>query len=315
MKVIVENKIPYLAEELRKIPGIEVVPLAGADITPLAVRDADALMVRTRTRCDAILLEGSKVRFIGTATIGTDHIDLPWCHAAGITVANAPGCNAPAVAQWVMAAIEAAHPAPGKLTLGIIGVGHVGSIVSAYARSLGMSVLECDPPKGLPHSLTDVASRADILTFHTPLDSSTRHMFSPAVAALMRPGAVVLNAARGPVTDTAALLMPHLRVGIDCWEGEPEISRPLLDKAFVATPHIAGYSAQGKQRASMMILNAFRSFIGLPPAPFAVRPAAESIFPGQASASYDILADTAALKAAPELFESLRNNYNLRNEI
>ena len=150
LKIIVESHIPYIKGRLE--PWAQVEYLDNAAITPQAVRTADALLVRTRTRCNAHLLDGSRVGFIGTATIGTDHIDLDYCASRGIAVANAPGCNAPAVAQWVLSAIgrwmdmrgvASAH----SLTLGVVGVGHVGSIVARWARQLGLNVLLCDPPR------------------------------------------------------------------------------------------------------------------------------------------------------------------------
>ena len=325
MKAIVENKIPFLTDRLAAIPGVELTVLPAAEITPAAIRDAEALFVRTRTRCDSALLEGSKVRFIATATIGTDHIDTAFCRSRGITVANAPGCNAPAVAQWVMAAAESLRPGGlGGLTIGIVGVGHVGSIVSAYARSLGMNVIEHDPPRGLDAGLEETVSRADILTFHTPLSDSgphpTRHLFDSRLAAMVKPGAIIMNAARGAVTDTRALLMAREKRGavlaVDCWEGEPHISAELLAGAAVATPHIAGYSLQGKQRASLMALNSFRRYMGLDDvADGSIGRAAMVLAPGEASASYDIMADTRALRAEPGSFERLRNSYTLRNEI
>ncbi len=316
MKVIVENRIPFLLERLEAIPGITAVSLPADEITPDSVADADAMFVRTRTQCGPELLAGSNVRFIASATIGTDHIDTQWCENQGIKVVNAPGCNAPAVAQWVFAAAEAMADKPlDELTIGVVGVGHVGGIVSRHARNLGMNVLECDPPRGLPLSLEQVAAEADILTFHTPLtrqgDHPTYHLLNADVLSIMKPGAIVMNAARGAVADTGALVnaisQKGLRAAIDCWEGEPLIDRTLLTAAEIATPHIAGYSLQGKQRASLMVLNEFRSFIGLPPI-------SDPSIKGDRNAVYDIMADTHALRSAPGDFEKLRNNYTLRTE-
>lgn len=325
MKAIVESKIPFLADRLAAIGGVELTVLPAAGITPDAVRDADALFVRTRTRCDSALLSGSKIKFLATATIGTDHIDTEFCRAREITVANAPGCNAPAVAQWVMAAAETLRPEGlAGLTIGIVGVGHVGSIVSAYARSLGMNVIEHDPPRGLDAGLEETAARADILTFHTPLTLGgpcpTHHLFDSRLAEIVKPGAIVMNAARGAVTDTRALIHAREKRGailaIDCWEGEPDINAALLAGAAIATPHIAGYSLQGKQRASQMVLDAFRRYIGLDDeTDTTIARAAMTLTPGEAAASYDIMADTRALRAAPAGFEQLRNSYTLRNEI
>lgn len=327
MKVVVENKIPFLADWLDSLGGVEVTSLPPDEINRATVSQCDALMVRTRTRCDAALLQESKVKFIGTATIGTDHIDLEWCRKAGITVANAPGCNAPAVAQWVIAAadlINGHRPLQG-MTLGVVGVGNVGSIVARYARCCGMDVLECDPPKGYPLTLEETAGRADILTFHTPLTIGgpypTRHLFDSRIASMMKQGATVLNAARGAVTDTAALVgaleSGHLHAAIDCWENEPRISARLLELARVATPHIAGYSAQGKLRGSLMVARAFMAHFGISGRlPVEMPQIAPEITQRQAALSYDIEADTRSLRSGgAAAFEHLRNNYRFRQEI
>ena len=177
MKIIVEKNIPYIQGLLEPFGTVEY--LSANEITADTVRDADALFVRTRTKCNAALLEGSRVKFIATATIGTDHIDLPYCREKGITVRNAPGCNAPAVAQYVFATIarwmEGKPMSPRELTLGVIGVGNVGKIIVRWARNLGFNVLECDPPRqraegGSFVSLDEIARTADIITFHTPLN-------------------------------------------------------------------------------------------------------------------------------------------------
>lgn len=331
LKIIVERNVPFLGV----LDGYaDVRRLAAADITPDAVRDADALIVRTRTRCDAALLGGSAVKFIGTATIGTDHIDLPWCASQGIEAVNAPGCNAPAVAQYVFASIMQLISRPLRsYTLGIVGVGHVGSIVERWARSADMPVMLCDPLRRDAEggdswsSLDDIAREADIITFHTPLTSHgpypTFHMADEAFFNSLRRAPIIINSARGPVTDTAALVNA-LRAGVvshaivDCWENEPEISPELLSLASVATPHIAGYSLEGKRRASQMVLTALCRHFGLPalriegpepPAP------ARYITPAAALRSYNPMADTAALRANPASFETLRNTYPLRPEL
>lgn len=333
MKIVVDRNIPFIEKPLSEIGRVVMLP--GAEITPAVMADADILITRTRTRCDASLLDGSSCRFIGTATIGTDHIDLDYCRDRGITVANAPGCNAPAVAQWVLAAIQS-HKPEGRdfsdLTLGVIGAGHVGSIVIRWARGLGMRVLVNDPPlqEREPEaytysSLADIARECDVITVHTPLTRSgshpTHHLINKEFVSSLRRTPLLLNAARGAVTDTAALLDGLDKgligaVGIDCWEGEPDMNPQLLARAFAATPHIAGYSRQGKIRATQMVLDSLSRHLNLPSplqadAP-AIAPVPDTITPAQIA--YDILADTAALRATPTLFESLRNNYNLREE-
>ena len=335
MKVIIDNHIPHIQGFIE--PYAQVVYLEPGDITREAISDADALIVRTRTRCDAALLDGSRVRFIGSATIGTDHIDLGYCAARSITVRNAPGCNAPAVAQWVFAAIHAWIQARGistadGLTLGVVGVGHIGSIVARWARQLDFTVLLNDPPREAAEktdkvlnqpflTLEELQGSCDIITFHTPLTRDglwpTWHLCDQAFLDQLAHGRLIIDAARGPIADNAALLGWHGDVALDCWENEPNISRELLEKAIVATPHIAGYSAEGKQRGTAMMLEALNEFYGWDiPGPAVTAPAtgAPQVTLDGIAASYDILADTAALKTAPTTFESLRNHYRHRPE-
>ena len=308
------------------------------------------LIVRTRTRCNADLLDGSRVRFIGSATIGTDHIDLDYCASHGITVRNAPGCNAPAVAQWVFCAINAWMRRRGiastdGLTLGIVGVGHIGFIVARWATQLSFTVMLNDPPREMAERteltegtdgvaensdgsddvifspLTELQRRCDIITFHTPITRDGRwptwHLCDQAFLDGLARCRLILDAARGPIADNEALLRWRGDVGLDCWENEPDISPALLDKAIVATPHIAGYSREGKQRGTAMMLAALNGFYGWNiPVPTIASPttgAAQVTLDGIA-ASYDIMADTATLKASPHTFESQRNHYSHRPE-
>ena len=332
MKIIVDSHIPNIQGLIE--PRAQVLYLEPGDITRDAVRDADALIVRTRTRCDANLLDGSRVRFIGSATIGMDHIDLDYCATHGITVRNAPGCNAPAVAQWVFCAIDAWMCARNitttrGLTLGIVGVGHIGSIVARWARQLGFTVLLNDPPQDNRDGSTDdifepletLQRRCDIITFHTPLTRDgqwpTWHLCDQAFLDGLARCRLIIDAARGPIADNAALLGWHGDVALDCWENEPNVSRDLLDKAIVATPHIAGYSREGKQRGTAMMLEALNAFYGWDiPIPEIAAPAtgARDVTLAGIAASYDILADTAALKSSPATFESQRNHYPHRPE-
>ncbi len=332
MRVIVESHIPHIRGLIEPFASVDY--LEPVEFTPEAVRDADALIVRTRTRCNAALLDSSRVRFIGSATIGTDHIDLDYCDKHDITVRNAPGCNAPAVAQWVFTAIHAwmqqrGITSPNGLTLGIVGVGHIGSIVARWARQLGFTVLLNDPPKedreGLSNeqflSLDELQRRCDIITFHTPITRvgqwPTWHLCDTAFLNGLSRCRLIMNAARGPIADNAALLSWHGDIALDCWENEPAISLPLLDRCVVATPHIAGYSREGKQRGTAMMLEALNEFYGWDiPIPTIDAPAtgAAQVTLDGIAASYDIMADTAALKAAPANFESLRNTYPLRQE-
>lgn len=310
MDIIVENHIPFIQGRL-EAAGHRVAYLPPEAITPEAVKNADALIVRTRTRCDSQLLDGSKVSHVATATIGTDHIDLDYCRAHSIRVSNAPGCNAPGVAQYVLSTIAALRP--DAHTIGIVGVGHVGSIVNRWARANGFRTLLCDPPLGLNEPLDQLAAQADVITFHTPLDSSTRHMVNARFLSQCTRQPLIINAARGPVVDTPALIEAiesgRVDAAIDCWEGEPEISHRLLELARVATPHVAGYSLEGKQRATAMVLHAVDPTLAIDLPPVAEAPSLAAI-----AASYDPLADTAALRANPGAFEALRNGYSYRSE-
>lgn len=331
LDIVVEDRIPYIRGVLEPAGNVSYLP-AGA-ITPEVMRSADALITRTRTRCDSRLLDDSRCSFIATATIGTDHIDLPYCLSRGITVANAPGCNAPAVAQYVMAAILAAHHENIRgLTIGIVGVGHVGSIVERWARAMGMDVMRCDPPRAIAgdegpwHTMDDIARQADVITFHTPLTRGgqhpTYHLASFEFLGSLRRKPMIINAARGPVISTQALLEAGVsgKVGpmvIDCWEGEPQIDLSLLEATFIATPHIAGYSREGKIRATAMAVDAFARHFGVKvnPLPVAI-PAAPpvAVTSDDILSTYDILADDSALRSCPDAFESLRNSYHLRPE-
>lgn len=326
-RIIADAAIPFLAGRLQ---GAEMIQLPASEITPEAVREADGLIVRTRTRCNRGLLEGSRVKFIATATIGTDHIDTDYLALSGIRWENAPGSNAPGVAQYVWSALLRSGFDPGRDTLGIVGCGHVGSIVAEWGSALGGRILVNDPPaadslkpKGYALvSLPELMAEADAVTIHTPLTCSGPHptlnLIGEQELRLMKPGALLINAARGGITDEKALLsMSELRLITDTWAGEPEIDRNLLARSVFATPHIAGYSYEGKQRATRMALEATSRFFGLEcdtealAAPYSAGnpPTAEQIL-----ASYNPEADTAALKAAPESFERLRATYNYRHE-
>ena len=329
MKIVADNAIPFLDGVLE--PFAEVCRRPGREISAEDVRDADALVIRTRTRCDETLLAGSRVRMIATATIGFDHIDLAWCRRNGIEVATAAGCNARGVLQWVAAVLALLARrqgwTPGQRTLGVVGVGHVGSLVKSYAEAWGFRVLCCDPPREerercgfLP--LEEVARQADILTFHTPLDDSTRHMAGGRLFRMMKPGAVLLNSSRGEVVDGEALLRSELEWALDVWEHEPELNPELLRRALVATPHIAGYSLQGKANATALAVAALARKFGLPVEgwyPPEVTPSQPHAISWQELVrtivgAYDIEAESRRLKQQPSAFESLRDRYDYRQE-
>lgn len=329
LKFVIDSAIPYISGVLE--PYGEVVYLPGKDFTPTDVRDADALIIRTRTRCDASLLEGSRVRLIATATIGFDHIDLERCNAHDIKVITAAGCNAAGVLQWVSAALamlsENGGLLPEKTTLGIVGVGNVGSLVERYARAWGFRVLRCDPPRQqreggdfLP--LEQVLQQSDIVTLHTPLDATTYHMINRETLSLMRSDAVLINASRGEVAATEALLATDRPLFIDVWENEPNIDEKLLHKAVVATPHIAGYSAQGKANATAMVVAAVAEEFSLPLVGWypenVSRVERQNIEWQRMCDSIKLRCDlrkiTNYLRQNPNDFELLRNEYHYREE-
>lgn len=332
MKIIVDNKIPFIKGRLE--PLGEVVYADPFGFTPQLVRDADALIIRTRTRCDADLLEGSDVKLVATATIGTDQIDIPWCESNGITVENAAGCNAPGVAQYVWSALLRNGFDPSRHTLGVVGKGNIGSIVADWGRRLGAKVIVSDPPRRV-RGLTDenylplevLLSEADAVTLHTPLtrtgEHSTFHLISEKELKLMKPGSILINAARGPVVDNTAWSL-HLANGdakgvVDVWEGEPHIDPLLLGRALIATPHIAGYSREGKERATRMVLEAVERKFGVSldksGLTGAYQPPLGSIAASPIIESYNPAADTAALRDSPGDFEKLRSDYHYRDEV
>lgn len=332
MKIIVDENIPYIRGRFGA--GCDITYVDQDDITPELVRDADALLVRTRTRCNADLLGGSNVRFVGTGTIGTDHLDLPWLKANGITAVNAPGCNAPGVAQYVWSALLRLGFDPKTDRLGVVGCGNIGSIVKAWGRHLGAEIWVSDPPRqraGIPddyHTLDDIMANCGAVTFHTPLtrggQDATYHLVGDNELALMGENRILINAARGPVVDNDALLRrvkadPSLRTAIDVWEREPVINRELLGMVDYGTFHIAGYSRQGKERATRMLLEALQTHSGIPMDTSGLEPAYDLATAQLPSVerildSYDPAADTQPLRLRPDLFEKLRHDYNYRPE-
>ena len=336
MKVIVDNKIPYIREALESLAD-EVIYLPGQAFTPEVVKDADALITRTRTRCNRELLEGSNVRFIGTATIGFDHIDTEYCREAGITWTNCPGCNAGGVEQYVHAVLLLLQREKGiclkDSCLGIVGVGHVGSRVKHMAERLGMRVLLNDPPRADQgeEGFTDLKTlteECDIITFHTPLIREgkyrTYHLADADFFQSLKKKPTVINTSRGEVFETQAVL-DALNEGkiadaiIDVWENEPNINLELLEKVFIGTPHIAGYSADGKINATRMVLEALCKFfhkevnfhLELPPDPNAPYAEDEDT---RILQQYNPFRDYKMLREHVDLFEKLRGDYPLRRE-
>lgn len=329
VKVVVDKAIPYLQGVLEPFAKVEY--LDGNNFTRKAVESADALIIRTRTRCNKALLEGSRVQFIATATIGFDHIDLDYCRSRNITVVTSAGCNARGVLQWVAASLSllAQHEGfrPEERTLGIIGVGNVGKLVKEYAEFWGFRTICSDPPRQEREhldfvSLEEVLNKADIVTLHTPLDSTTRHLINEQNISLLRSNAVLINASRGECVATEATRRNDLTYITDVWENEPNIDSEYLAKSLVATPHIAGYSAQGKANASAMAVQALARHFDLPLTDW--RPAeVEIVAPrlisweemcGSISQYCDLRRESEELKSGAHDFELLRNNYRYREE-
>ena len=338
MKIIIDNKIPFIKEAVQRIAD-EVACVPGKDFTPELVRDADALIVRTRTHCNRDLLEGSRVKFIATATIGFDHIDTEYCKQAGIEWTNAPGCNSASVAQYIQSSLlvwkSCRNKKLNELTIGIIGVGNVGSKVAKVAQDFGMRVLLNDLPREEKEgaerfsSLEKIAEECDIITFHVPLYKEgkykTFHLADEVFFQSLKRKPVIINTSRGEVIQTDALLkaLNSQMISdaiIDVWEHEPEINRDLLEKTFIGTPHIAGYSADGKANATRMSLDSLCQHFDIqadyrivPPEP--ENPMITATTETEAYLQmYDPRRDSEALKQHPELFEKLRGDYPLRRE-
>lgn len=329
MRVVIDAAIPYIKGVLE--PYSEVIYLPAKEITANIVRNTDALIIRTRTKCDKALLEGSAVKFIATATIGTDHIDLDYCATHNIEVCSAPGCNARGVLQWVAAALRHItildRRAPESYTLGVVGVGNVGSLVSKYARHWGFKVMECDPPRkaregGEFYTIEEIAKRCDIITLHTPLDSTTRHLIDDALINITLHNAIIINASRGEVIDNKAISNSDRRYIFDVWEGEPNIEPDILQRATLATPHIAGYSVQGKANATSMVVNALARHFELPLTewyPEGVKRTTPQLISwselcDSISEYCNIEKESLSLKNSPQDFEYIRNSYSYREE-
>ncbi|MDD4645754.1 MAG: 4-phosphoerythronate dehydrogenase [Bacteroidales bacterium] len=340
MKIVIDDKIPFIRGVFE--PFAEVLYLPGGKIGKEHLRSAGCLLTRTRTRCNRDLLEGTGVKFIGTATIGFDHIDVDWCHENGITWTNAPGCNSGGVAQYITAALhESARKHRFELkdkTLGIIGVGHVGEKVEKIARELGMQVILNDPPRERAEgsanftNLPVLLQQSDIITVHVPLNKEgtdkTLHMIGSEFLEQLKPGSVLINASRGdvldedavlkyksPVTRHLSLVTRNFSLILDVWPHEPDINRELLDLTDIATPHIAGYSVEGKYNATKKMVESVSDFFHLDMPPLAPLTKDGMVMTQNGPlAPYDIMEDDRRLRESPETFEQQRNNYPQRWE-
>lgn len=347
IKIIADEKIPFLKGALE--PFAEVFYFPGKEISNEILRNADALITRTRTICNKELLEGTQVKFIATATIGFDHIDTKYCKQNNIQWTNAPGCNSGSVMQYmasvlVRLALKYDFSFSDK-TLGIIGHGNVGSKVSRLAKALGFKVLINDPPLHrsglLAHhvSLEEIKEKADIITFHVPLNKNgldkTLHLVDQQFMNTLKASTILINSSRGNVFDTDALKIALKQkmvkgVVLDVWENEPNIDLELLGLLDFATPHIAGYSADGKAKGTAMSVQAISDFFG-----FGLRDWFPENIPALSNkvieidaneddedkslmkcilSSYDIQSDHKRLINSVDTFEKQRGEYPLRRE-
>ena len=347
MKFIIDDKIPYIQGALE--PFGEVLYLSGPNTTPEIVKDADAIITRTRTICDKQLLEGSTVQFIATATIGFDHIDTDYCDKAGILWTNAPGCNSKSVEQYIASALfvlaqRKGFELKGK-TIGIVGVGQVGFKVARVCELFGMNVLLNDPPRAREEgpekfcSLERIMQEADFITLHVPLnlqgEDATFHFADDRFFQSLKRKPILLNSCRGEVLDSPSAklaLKKHLISGlvIDCWENEPDIDLELLGMVDLATPHIAGYSKDGKANGTTMSIQTLSRFFGLGIDDWKAQnvelpentlieldgtsQTEEELLSKAVLATYDIRTDDADLRRNPALFEKLRGDYPVRRE-
>ncbi|WP_443897749.1 NAD(P)-dependent oxidoreductase [Paraprevotella clara] len=339
MKIVVDDKIPFIREAIAQI-STDVIYKPGIAISPDDIHDADALIIRTRTRCDETLLKGSKVSFIATATIGYDHLDIEYLKRAHITWTNCPGCNANSVGQYIHSCLLLLEKEKGYNLL--VGVGHVGHAVIEAIRPLGVQILLNDPPQkealrkaGKPHEfflkMEELQEKCDIISFHTPLITKgpypTFHLANKTFFNALKKQPIIINTSRGAVVDNTDVLQA-LKDGIirdaiiDTWENEPNINQELLNLIYIGTPHIAGYSADGKANATRMALTALCNHFHLP-VTFQIRvpqlPEEELPEPNlteteRALVLYNPHTDSLKLKSHPTMFEELRGNYPLRRE-
>jgi erythronate-4-phosphate dehydrogenase len=347
LRIVADEKIPFLRDVLE--PFSQVTYLPHTLINRELVTKADALLIRSRTKCDKSLLEGTAVKFIATATIGFDHLDIEFCKSRNIHWVNAPGCNSSSVQQYVIASLlmfaQKDDFSLGEKTLGIIGAGNVGSKVQAAANFLGIKVKLNDPPRARREgnagftSLDEILETSDIITLHVPLnlegEDKTFQLFNENLFRRVKPGTWLINTSRGEVAETNALGQA-LATGklkgavLDVWENEPGINLDLMRRVFISTPHIAGYSTDGKANGTAQVVRALGEFYGLPLHDFYPRPipapvSPEIIIEGTGKSDFQILSqavlhtypimqDHNRLQGSPETFEQQRGHYPVRRE-
>ncbi|MBR5076469.1 MAG: 4-phosphoerythronate dehydrogenase [Bacteroidales bacterium] len=340
MKFVIDRAIPFVEGVFE--PYAEVLYKEGPDIRREDLLDADALVIRTRTRCDAALLEGTAVKLIATATVSLDNIDQAWCAEHGVYVKNASGCNAGGVTNYVFSALYGTAArrsiSLAGATLGIIGLGSAGSRVEEMGSRLGFKILRYDPLRAAAegpadfHPLEEVLAGSDVVTMHIPVNDTTRGMANAAFFATMRPGAFFINTAQGELVVEQDLIdaIPRLGpVALDTWCHEPDINRELMALVDIATPHIAGYTLQGKQIGTSLAIRSVARFFGIPelydffPTTEIVEYQAVGIdahdkSQGQIASiiqyNYPIFTDDFMFRLDPGRFSELRANYSYRRE-
>ncbi len=341
MKFVIDRAIPFVEGVFEPL-GAEVLYKEGPDIVRADLMDADALVIRTRTRCDAAMLEGTSVKLIATATASMDNIDQAWCKEHGIFVQNASGCNAGGVTNYVFSALfgtasRKSIPLTGA-TIGIIGLGAAGTRVEEMALALGFKTLRYDPLRAEKegpaefHDLDTVLEGSDIVTMHIPVNDTTRGMADASFFARMKPAAFFINTAQGELVVEQDLIdaIPRLGpVALDTWCHEPAINRDLMNVVDIATPHIAGYTLQGKQIGTSMAIRAVARFFSLSPL-YDFFPTTEIVeyqavhidahdkTQGEIASviqyNYPIFTDDFMFRMAPDRFTELRTNYRYRRE-
>ncbi|OQX76433.1 MAG: hypothetical protein B6D61_08810 [Bacteroidetes bacterium 4484_249] len=345
MQIVADNKIPFLKGILE--PYADIVYLSGEQINRKSLSNADALIIRSVTKCNANILKGTNIKFIATATTGDDHIDKNYCQKNNIEWHSASGCNASAVEQYVTAALlgiaQKSNIILKNLTIGIIGVGNIGSRIEKIAKILGMNVLLNDPPRAeieggsMFTDINTLLGKSDIITLHVPLTSGgkypTYHLADEGFFSKMQKPAILINTSRGEVVDTGALKRAISKgivnsPVIDVWENEPEIDRDLLDQTAIATFHIAGYSLEGKAKATAMVVETVSRYFN-----FGIKlwypdlgknkiikeldctgTTEQEILYKAINFTYNIFSDDKKLHLTPDKFAGLRNNYNFRRE-
>lgn len=355
MKIVCATSIPFAAEAFGALGDLQILdPRA---ITPAAIKDADILICRSTLKVNRALLEGSKIKFIGTCTIGYDHFASEYLNKTGITWTAAPGCNANSVAEYVTVALlclaKKQRFTLRNKTIGIIGVGNVGSLVCKKAEALGMRILLNDPPlfettgSRIYLQLAEVMSKADIVTVHVPLTKEgkypTFHIADGDFFGKLKPGCIFINSARGAVMNSDDFLKARAHGAIahaviDCWEGEPAFRPDVMQETDIATPHIAGYSFEGRSMGTVHVYKKLCDFLGiqpklklddlLPPPPVpeirfdGAGLSDEEVLANIVSRIYDIEADDSSLRESAcaaagtrgRNFEKLRKNYHMRRE-